>query len=243
MARIVQVINCALATFSESRSPSLDRLLSLLASLTPHDIGLDDKLLEGPSRSTFFSPSKPTAAVVQIQQNSLVTIGAFILGADQKIPLHDHPGMYGLIKCIHGRLQIKSYTALEPSGEPIVVPREIVRKLPSRSMYENLIPCKFEQCIQVSSSASDAICQVTPDFGNIHEVCAIDGKSAAFVDVISPPYDSEIGCNYFEVIGTCHDAAMKQDITWLLRLAREPSSYWTVSAPYKGPAIQISRSS
>lgn len=240
MARIVQVINCALATFSESRSPSLERLLSLLSTLTPQDIGLDDKSLEGPSRSTFFSSSKPTAAVIKIQQNSLVSIGAFILGADQKIPLHDHPGMYGLIKCIHGRLQIKSYTTLGSNGEAIIVPREILLKLPSRSMYENLIPCKFEQCIQVSSSTSDAVCQVTPDIGNIHEVCAIDGKSAAFVDVISPPYDSEVGCNYFEVIGTCHDAKLKQDITWLMRLAREPSSYWTVLAPYKGPAISCS---
>lgn len=237
MARIVQVATCALATFS-NKPTSLEPLTLLLSALTPSDVGLDGKMLAGPVR-TFFSPFQPSATVIDILSNSIVTIGTFILAPGQKIPLHDHPGMHGLIKCIHGKLQVKSYTPLPPTEEPIVVPHDIIQKLNNRSSYKNLIPCKFESCLQVSASSSDPICKVTPNVGNIHEVSAVEGTSAAFVDVLSPPYDSEVDCNYYEVIGSTYDAKIKQDVTWLLQLTAAPSSYWTVSSRYTGPPIDL----
>lgn len=238
MARIVQVAACALATFS-NKSSSIEPLTSLMSTLTPLDIGLDSETLKGPIRNPFFSPFKPSAAFIGILADPIVTINAIILGSGQKIPLHNHPNMHGLIKCIHGKLKIDSFTPLPPTKEPIVVPREITRKLEGRE-FNNLVPCKAEKSIQVSSDSSDQICQVTPDMGNIHQVSAIDDRSAAFVDIISPPYTDELDCDYFEVIGSTYDAKLKQDVTWLIRLDNAPSSYRTVSIQYPGPQIDLS---
>lgn len=80
------------------------------------------------------------------------------------MPLHNHPNMKGMLKCISGRLRIQSYSRTECEDEIFVKPEE---------------PKTVDH--QTSSSYLDEhTC-------NYHEITALDGP-AAFFDVLSPPY-------------------------------------------------------
>lgn len=37
------------------------------------------------------------------------------------MPLHDHPEITGLLKCIHGAVKIRSYTKVDTSVDPLDV--------------------------------------------------------------------------------------------------------------------------
>ena len=49
-----------------------------------------------------------------------MTVGGFREG--EHIPLHDHPDMHGIIKCLAGRLKITSYTKLPITSLPTNLP-------------------------------------------------------------------------------------------------------------------------
>ena len=45
-----------------------------------------------------------------------------LLREGEHIPLHDHPDMHGIIKCLSGRLKVTSYTKLPVSSLPTNLP-------------------------------------------------------------------------------------------------------------------------
>ena len=49
-----------------------------------------------------------------------MTVGGFREG--EHIPLHDHPDMHGIIKCLAGSLKITSYTKLPVTSLPTNLP-------------------------------------------------------------------------------------------------------------------------
>ena len=82
------------------------------------------------------------------------------------MPLHDHPGMKGILKVIAGTLKIQSFTKISEveNGKILVSPDE-----PKTLDYK---------------SNSTILDEKT---SNYHEITALDGV-AAFFDVLSPPY-------------------------------------------------------
>lgn len=86
------------------------------------------------------------------------------------MPLHDHPKMLGILKCISGKLKIQSYSKLSESkdGELLVTP-ELAKTVDCHSPATYLDETNY----------------------NYHEITALD-EPAAFFDVLSPPY-KEIG--------------------------------------------------
>lgn len=97
------------------------------------------------------------------------------------MPLHDHPKMIGLLKCVSGRLRIQSYTRTDSSEDEILVtssePKTVDHQASSSYLDENT--------------------------SNYHEITAIDGP-AAFFDILSPPYSSDVHDNGPDSDRHCH---------------------------------------
>jgi len=98
------------------------------------------------------------------------------------IPLHDHPGMYGLIKVLHGHLRVRTYTAIRDMNQSPKVPA-------------------VRNPDMVLSNISDTQI-LSPVSRNIHQIEYVSGEGgkeyAAFLDILSPPYQDDVGCHYYK---------------------------------------------
>jgi len=83
---------------------------------------------------------------------------------------------------------------------------------------------------------TDDPCVLCPVEGNIHQVDTIDGP-AAFVDILAPPYKTDIPevgnrcCRYFKEVNISKDIK--------LAIISNPRDYWSDTAPYTGPQFNI----
>ncbi|XP_076062212.1 2-aminoethanethiol dioxygenase isoform X2 [Oratosquilla oratoria] len=235
MAALMQKIgSLAVRTFSRELRPTsavslekVNHLNGLLSNLTSNDINLEAALLT--DRGNFESRDGAPVTYMLLYEDNDVTICVFILKRGVRLPLHDHPGMYGLLKVIHGSVSIQSYT-MEPS----------------RGNYEGIFS-SIKHPLQ-TITAQDPACCLTPDMHNLHEIASVDGP-AAFLDILSPPYgnDNRLGiereCHYFkEKDGsqTCHNRVQLVSIL-------SPPDFWCDKADYKGPplagVIELNRTS
>ena len=103
-AAIQAVVQSARRTFSrkfqkfvlnsEEFSASLNELKTLLDGLRACDVGLDKSHA---LKSTAPSMTAPVT-YIKIHEDQDVSIGIFVVKGGQKIPLHNHPKMHGLLK-------------------------------------------------------------------------------------------------------------------------------------------------
>lgn len=94
-------------------------------------------------------------------------MSVFIIGENFTMPLHDHPQMYGFLKCIAGRIKIQSYTRINfGDSSEIFVTKDEPKILDSKS----------------------AVSFLDENKSNYHEITALEGSPAAFFDILSPPY-------------------------------------------------------
>lgn len=88
----------------------------------------------------------------------------------------------------------------------------------------------------ITVGETDDPCVLCPVEGNIHQVDTIDGP-AAFVDILAPPYQTDIPeagkrcCRYFKEIKLSQDTK--------LEIVSEPKDYWSDTALYTGPQFSI----
>jgi len=136
------------------------------------------------------------------------TASVFALREDQMLPLHDHPNMYGLIKCIHGTLQIDSYTPESESDDELLV-----------SKCHSLVIDRYSKPVVLQ-----------PKTGNIHAISSVGG-AAAFLDILAPPYGDSNKCHYYKIV------ASPSKETFYLRQMSAPSWYWCETALYTGPGV------
>ena len=100
---IQAVVQCARRTFSrkfhkfvlnsEEFSSSLNDLKILLNGLRAKDVGLD----ASPALKSRELTQAPVT-YIKIHEDHDVSIGIFVVKGGQKIPLHNHPKMHGLLK-------------------------------------------------------------------------------------------------------------------------------------------------
>ncbi|XP_037933982.1 2-aminoethanethiol dioxygenase [Teleopsis dalmanni] len=186
-------------------------LKQLAEQLTYRDLNLNHQELFSDSA---FRPGHAPCKFIHIFENDVMSMSVFVMRPGYTMPLHDHPMMYGLLRGIHGKLSVKSYTQHIPTDVPFVYDHS------GRDVY-----AVAEEPTIVSPNTSCAI--LTPYERNFHEITAVGGI-AAFFDILSPPYDADIP-NY----GTrrCQFYHAKQqtvsDLS-LIRLERiaEPLSYY-----------------
>lgn len=127
------------------------------------------------------------------------------------MPLHDHPNMCGMLKVISGRLKVQSYSRLSPNDEVLV-------------QAENV------KILTESSEASVLL----PDVGNYHELTALDGRHAAFYDILSPPYseEDERHCTFYRKIKVDDSG---NNVIFRLIKTRTPSHYFCDTLNYEQP--------
>lgn len=134
------------------------------------------------------------------------------------MPLHDHPNMCGMLKVISGRLKVESYSRISsPNSNDLLVRAENVK------------------IINDSSEAS----VLHPENGNYHELTALDGRPAAFYDILSPPYSDENDtsetarhCSFYQKIMV--DNSGSNAIIRLIKIPA-PSHYFCDTFTYEQP--------
>jgi len=95
MASAIEILGKqAMKTFSDRRlcQKNLDKLLSLINKITAEDVKLDKNILD------YVSRQPAPMCVMDIFENKDITIAIFLLKHGVKMPMHDHPGMHGLLK-------------------------------------------------------------------------------------------------------------------------------------------------
>lgn len=125
-SKIECVLKQALTTFSGSYTSKAfhDNLVKLKRNaneLDAYSVGLDFRLLRWDayelnnsidklSGSTFIHHHRAPVTYIGVFEDQHVSIGVFVLRNGAKIPLHDHPYMYGVLKVIYGKVRLQSYT-------------------------------------------------------------------------------------------------------------------------------------
>ena len=208
----------------------ISALEKLTEKLTATDLGLNQDTIK--QTRTFFGSQAPTS-FISVEENDNFTIGIFIVRNSSRIPLHDHPEMYGMVKVLMGSVAIKSFTPLPLEGHQYVIPKEILSKI-GTSQTPLLVPAKYDGTRVVTSDTNE-VAILDPSTNNLHEIEALNG-TAAFVDILAPPYNQmNRDCRYYAMLGTVHDKHHKMDISWLIE-TDNPAEFWTDSLPYQGPS-------
>lgn len=234
---------------SSSFEENLSKLKSLMNKVTSEDVNLDTKLLQ-PVQDTVEDRRHAPVTYIEVLDDPSLTIGIFVLKQGARLPLHDHPLMYGILKVIHGAVHVQSYSIITDSDQK--ANEDTVIRSSSNEVLPSDINLTEETLLRQVSllarkepsfvlSATDDASTLSPLTGNIHEIHSVDGP-AAFLDVLSPPYETDIPgigprpCRYFKELDEDVEK-VNQDKRPVMRLLRipSPSDYWSHSAPYQGP--------
>jgi len=229
MCVIKKIVNQAHLTFKlkhgdKRYAANLDKLVALTGSLKATDVGLSSK---GDTVATHPYKLRAPICHINILESADVTISIFIIRKGMNIPLHDHPGMTGLIKVLYGTLKITSYKATD--------------RCLSLEEHTSLNTISVEKLPDVILTPSSPGCQVlTPHIGNFHSVQSI-GEDAAMFDILAPPYDENRECNFYrenEHTGVQTNGVEHAGTTTLRRIY-QPSSFYCDQLPYTGPRLDV----
>lgn len=165
------------------------------------------------SKICFEQKNKAPCTFINICERERYTLTVFILRGRYQMPLHDHPKMLGILKCVAGKLKISSYTKISNNTELLVKAEE---------------PKIIDDC---SSSI-----YLDENNSNFHEITALD-EPAAFFDVLSPPYkdiddvDSESRqCHFYKKLMVDNDRKIVK-----LEQIECPSHYYCDSLYFEKP--------
>ncbi|XP_049419892.1 2-aminoethanethiol (cysteamine) dioxygenase a [Epinephelus fuscoguttatus] len=223
-------------------------LISLVTAVRAADLKIAPRKTK-PSSGTAGLQSPPVA-YMHICETEVFSIGVFLLRTGASIPLHDHPGMNGMLKVLYGKVSVRCFDKLEdnltvstvpPHFEPPLAPCQMasLRRSVLRSVSEY--------------SETSGPCLLTPLRDNLHQIDAVEGP-AAFLDILAPPYNPDDGrdCHYYRVLQTVAEGETdgktnkeqqgeekdKEEETWLLEIP-QPEDFWCGGEPYPGPAVSF----
>uniref|UniRef100_H3DMW0 2-aminoethanethiol (cysteamine) dioxygenase b n=1 Tax=Tetraodon nigroviridis TaxID=99883 RepID=H3DMW0_TETNG len=152
----------------------------------------------------------PPVTYMHICETHHFSMGVFLLKTGASIPLHDHPGMHGMLKVMYGKVRITCFDRADPV-------------LRSSGEYTD----------------ESGPCVLSPDRDNLHQIDAVDGPTA-FLDILAPPYDPDVGrdCRYYRVLPETEvkQAELKEKEVWLLEVS-QPPEFWCGGEPYPGPEV------
>ncbi|KAF5276274.1 hypothetical protein FQA39_LY06623 [Lamprigera yunnana] len=159
---------------------NLEILRAVLDKTTADDVDLHPQFL---TESLWNRSNKAPVTYVDIYEDRNLSMGIFILKPGMRLPLHNHPQMYGLLKVLAGTVKITSFSLSRD------VPEE--KPMQSNNINQPLSSIIVERNSDlIVDSASEPIL-LDPFKGNLHEIESVGG-SAAFLDILSPPYETEM---------------------------------------------------
>ncbi len=226
----------ALQTFSKFTSrqtypEQLEALKRLLSEVSSNDLNFDPDLVAERDDLKLDIQRERTAPVtyVHLWEDSVFTMGVFVLKRGMSLPLHDHPSMTGLVKVIYGRVSVRSFTHKSEA----TIPEDVINDL--RPWQRRNVKA-VEQHPIVEMTAEDEPCLLTPTQSNFHEISSVDGP-AAFLDILAPPYDHYAGqreCHYYKVYEGSGEG--KDSPKYLVEIP-QPREFWCCQSEYLGPEI------
>lgn len=232
---LAKIFQQAVVTFNTANHVDLQRNLGLLKSLVNTlryaDLNLDPRLV---SKSFFSQPDKAPCTYVGIYEDTSFSMSVFIMAENYSMPLHDHPNMNGLLKCVSGKLGIQSYTVDVDKEAPLDVLERLYALNPEvRPPQKKHVLCKREPIAEVDETSPAAF--LSPDARNMHCITAIGGP-VAFFDILSPPYDTFIAarphlkrkCTFFKVAEEAPDSDQV-----VLEKIPQPLNYYCDNVEYK----------
>ncbi|XP_048208041.1 2-aminoethanethiol dioxygenase-like [Perognathus longimembris pacificus] len=215
---------------------NLSRLRSLLGQVRARDVGLAGRRASPRARAR--APGRPPVSYMSICETPGFSLGVFLLRAGARVPLHDHPGMHGLLRVLYGTVRISCLDKLEPGpGAPPPPPGAPDGAAPRPGVLRS----------SAEFTEASAPCVLTPSRDNLHQIQAVRGP-AAFLDVLAPPYDPTQGreCRYYQVLerlplGGTEEApeGSTRDLpraVWLLETPKA-EDFWGEEEPYPGPKV------
>jgi len=250
---IERVFQLAVATFSkkpsaETTAKNLEMLVAQANKIRAMDVGLNHCASLQPSNSpknttdSYDSHSAAPVTYIPVSENKDVSLGIFVVKEGEAIPLHDHPHMHGVLKCLAGTLKITSFTKkeIQPRNLP-----ERIRKSPR--MLEKLRFGELflvEEGTQTTLSPDSDCCVLEPKRSNIHRVESVGGP-AAFLDILAPPYNidpapdaldnQERDCHYYREVA---EAPGPPGTSKWLVMSDPPPSFFCDTEPYQGPEFR-----
>ncbi|XP_032232142.2 2-aminoethanethiol dioxygenase isoform X2 [Nematostella vectensis] len=220
MAAIQRLAKQAFQTFKAIESPgfpnNLEKLKDLMDRITASDV---DLVAPETSDTSINIRNEAPVSHIAIYECPFFSMGIFIVKKGCHIPLHDHPGMYGLCKVLYGSIKVESYHITDDSQLSNQFPLGyggIVKRIPLHFVREK--ERRFD--------ASGGTCVLTPQGGNFHAVHAMPGPTA-FLDILAPPYSPERAQD---------NNSTEDNERWLIPIP-PPREFYCDSQEYTGPEV------
>uniref|UniRef100_A0A2I3H2Z9 2-aminoethanethiol dioxygenase n=1 Tax=Nomascus leucogenys TaxID=61853 RepID=A0A2I3H2Z9_NOMLE len=189
-------------------------------------------------------PNLPPVTYMHIYETDGFSLGVFLLKSGTSIPLHDHPGMHGMLKVLYGTVRISCMDKLDAGGG------QRPRALPPEQQFEPPLQPRERDAVRPGVLRSRAEyteasgpCILTPHRDNLHQIDAVEGP-AAFLDILAPPYDPDDGrdCHYYRVLEPVRPKEASSSAcdlpreVWLLETP-QADDFWCEGEPYPGPKV------
>ncbi|KAM6997568.1 2-aminoethanethiol (cysteamine) dioxygenase b [Tautogolabrus adspersus] len=212
------------------------KLKSLMTEVRAADLKLVPRRADDSSPGVLppltYHSGAPPVTYMHICETDHFSMGVFLLKSGASIPLHDHPGMHGILKVMYGKVRISCFDRLEradgsPQAEPPLPPAQV------GALRRSVLRCAGEY------TEESGPCVLTPDRDNLHQIDAVDGPTA-FMDILAPPYDPDEGrdCHYYKVLtdSDVNNTEQKEKEVWLMEIS-QPQDFWCGGEPYLGPEV------
>ncbi|XP_061491106.1 2-aminoethanethiol dioxygenase [Rhineura floridana] len=224
---------------------NLHRLQQLLNEVRAEDLRLAPR---GPSAVPGLV--QPPVSYMHICETESFSMGVFVLRAGACIPLHDHPGMNGLLKVLYGTLRIACFDTLlgapaadgDGGGSTTTTSGSSSTVAPPKPGSSRRRHRALLRSHQLYTPASPP-CLLSPHTDNLHQIDAVGGP-AAFLDILAPPYDPEHGrdCHYYRLLDgqslpppVADPQGLPKEV-WLLETP-QAADFWCGGEPYPGPQV------
>ncbi|XP_068439450.1 2-aminoethanethiol (cysteamine) dioxygenase a [Clinocottus analis] len=217
-------------------------LISLVTAVRAADLKIAPRKTQPSSGAAGLH--SPPVTYMHICETEAFSMGVFLLRTGASIPLHDHPGMNGMLKVLYGKVSLRCFDKLEDNLTTGTVPPHFEHPL---TPFQTASLCRTVLRSVADFSEDSEPCLLTPLQDNLHQIDTVEGP-AAFLDILAPPYNPDDGrdCHYYKVLRTVaevgtdgkSDEEQQGKEAWLLEIP-QPEDFWCGGEPYPGPAVSF----